>query len=120
MNALEKELKKKQKKYKSKQNALTQLQEEIQADEKLLEFYKYYNESREVEPTDLIPDENRVAVIPPKDFAIQAADYQELADAMMSNLYDYIIHLSLKKNLLPYLKNTKTETLQLTCLDAGC
>eukprot|EP01084_Bolivina_argentea_P155586 271136_1 len=120
LDALKKELKKKQKKYKTKQKSLTQLEEEINADEKLLEFYKYYNESREIEATDLIPDENRVEVIPPKDFAIQASEYQELADAMMSNLYDYIIHLTLKKNLIPHIKNTKTETLQLTCLDAGC
>merc|ERR1712154_256234 len=63
-----------------------------------------------------------MAVIPPKEFAIKAAEYKELADSTMSNLYDYVIHLSLKKHLIPFLKqqNGTSNKLHLTCLDAGC
>merc|ERR1712228_497320 len=79
------------------------------------------NESRDILPNDLIPDENRKAAMPPKDFAIETAEYKDLADNTMSNLYDYIIHLSLTKHLIPFLKEKQNmPSLNLSCLDAGC
>ena len=109
--------------HKKNKQRLDALHEEVKTDEKLLEFYKYYQLQREVLPTDLIPDEDRKSVIPPKEFAMDASGYRELAENAMSNLYDYIIHLSLKKNLMPFLRRNSdndSDSLQLVCLGAGC
>eukprot|EP01083_Nonionella_stella_P076685 209100_1 len=117
---LEKDLQAKHEEYDLDTKSLSRLKEEIELDEKVLTFYRYYNATREIEPNDLVPDENRTSAHPPKDFGIQVAEYKELVDTLMANLYDYLIHLSLKKHLIPLLKPSDTTPLQLTCLDAGC
>lgn len=112
-------------------------QQALDIEKKLLEFYRYDQHRRDVLPTDLIPDDDRKAVIPPKDFAINVDGYVGMQD-MMSNLYDYILHLSLQKRLIPTMKKSKSpnsksstsskednttnpsDPLRLTCLDAGC
>ena len=80
-------------------------------------IYVYNKETRAILSTDLIPDSNHKKIESPKEFTICNDEFIKFTELQQTNLYKYIIHLSLNKILFPLLSPLNNS---LKCIDIGC